>query len=232
MRKGVNLSWFIELNNGKKMYARELKLENSDITELKRRGVIKKTKNQKKKDSTLWAAGNQLSKYIETMKEMSMKIELEKWRGKPYYTIKTKLPNSIFEVIDKVTSYKIKGYEYIDNRIYKCPVCDFWILKQNAISRKCKRCGELCEDGLWDGVIRLLSKTKAGEYYFPAGLLETIETTLKPIGVDIEIKKPVECHFLGLYPKPLPCDRQPSHQAPWFFGISYQTIQVQDQSRT
>lgn len=194
MRKGVNLSWFIELNNGKKMYARELKLENSDITELKRRGVIKKTKNQKKKDSTLWAAGNQLSKYIETMKEMSMKIELEKWRGKPYYTIKTKLPNSIFEVIDKVTSYKIKGYEYIDNRIYKCPVCDFWILKQNAISRKCKRCGELCEDGLWDGVIRLLSKTKAGEYYFPAGLLETIETTLKPIGVDIEIKKPVECH--------------------------------------
>lgn len=194
IRKGVNLNWLIDLSEGKKMPSTGLKLEKADITELKRRGLIKKTKRETRTGCTIWEAGNQLNKYLAALEEMGMKIELEKWRGRPYYTIKTKLPNSIFEVIDKVTSYKIKGYEYIDNRIYKCPVCDFWILKQNAISRKCKRCGELCEDGLWDGVIRLLSKTKAGEYYFPAGLLETIETTLKPIGVDIEIKKPVECH--------------------------------------
>lgn len=116
-----------------------------------------------------------------------MSIQLSKWAGRPYVTIIGELDKTIFKVIDAVTSYKIKNFEHIDNTIYKCPKCGFWITVMKARSDYCKRCNTLCETGTWDGMIRLLSKTRQGKWYFPIGLISNVETALNTIGVQIEV---------------------------------------------
>jgi len=116
-----------------------------------------------------------------------MSIQLSKWAGRPYVTIIGELDKTIFKVIDAVTSYKIKNFEHIDNTIYKCPKCGFWITVMKARSDYCKRCNTLCETGTWDGMIRLLSKTRQGKWYFPIGLISNVETALNAMGVQIEI---------------------------------------------
>lgn len=111
-----------------------------------------------------------------------MNITMTRMKDKPFLTIDTKLDKITMQIIDKTTSYKIKGAEHIDNQSYLCPKCGWWILKNHANSDYCKRCGTQCDSALWDCIIRLLAKTRGGVYYFPAGLLESVENVLKSIG--------------------------------------------------
>lgn len=120
---------------------------------------------------------------------MTTQIEAHKHESRPIIIIDSKLTQPIFSIIDKVTSYRIKGAEHIDNRIWKCPKCGWWKLQTRATSDYCKRCGEHCQPALWDCIIRLTGQMRNGQYYFPLGLLETVKDSLKPIGVDIHVSK-------------------------------------------
>lgn len=113
-----------------------------------------------------------------------MKAILSKWPNRPYIFIDSTLPKSIIAMIDKVTSYKIKNAEHIDNQMYICPKCGWWKLTIHADSDYCKRCGTKCNTGIWDCVIRLLSQTKQKKYYFPIGLIQNVEDVLKAIGYE------------------------------------------------
>lgn len=111
-------------------------------------------------------------------------IFLKRWENKPNISIKSKIDPITLKIIDKATSYKIKNAEHIDNQMYVCPKCGWWKLKIHANSDYCRRCGTQCNEGLWDCIIRLLSKTKNGTYYFPVGLLDIVEDTIKSIGIE------------------------------------------------
>jgi superfamily II DNA or RNA helicase/ribosomal protein S27AE len=119
------------------------------------------------------------------------KITLRKWENKPYIMIESQLPKSIVDIIDKVTSYKIKNAEHIDNQRYICPKCGWWKLTIHANSDYCKRCGTLCNIDMWDCIIRLLSTTRTHpkKLYFPIGLLDTVENTLHAIGYETDVTK-------------------------------------------
>jgi ribosomal protein S27AE len=109
-------------------------------------------------------------------------VNLRKWQGKPRILIDSILPKLVIDAIDKATSYKIQNAEHIDNQMYICPKCGWWKLTIHADSDFCKRCGTQCNLGLWDCIIRLLSQTRQGKYWFPQGLLDTVENTLASIG--------------------------------------------------
>ena len=130
---------------------------------------------------------------------MTNTVVLSKWENKPYISIESALPNLVFKILDRATSYKIKDFEFIDNKIFICPKCGWWKLVIHATSDYCKRCGTQCNTGLWDGQIRLMSKTRQGKYYFPIGLLDSIESTLKSAGYDT--------HLQGSQPEPQGEDR-------------------------
>jgi superfamily II DNA or RNA helicase/ribosomal protein S27AE len=89
--------------------------------------------------------------------------------------------------IDKATSYRIKDSEHIDNRQYQCPECGWTKLVMKAEGPYCKRCGTLCTLGFWDYRIRLMNKTRRGDYYFPIGLLSNVTEILKAYGYTIEL---------------------------------------------
>lgn len=116
-------------------------------------------------------------------------IEMTKWPNKPYILIDTPLPDLVFKIIDSATSYKIKGAEFIDNQMYKCPKCGWWKLQANATSDYCKRCGTKCDEGLWDCIIHMISQTRGKKFYFPVGMMDTIEATLKSIGYDTHLSE-------------------------------------------
>jgi len=71
--------------------------------------------------------------------------------------------------------------------MWSCKKCGWWKLQSKATSDYCKRCGEKCAPALWDCTIRLLSKMRNGQYYFPMGLLESVREILKPIGVELRV---------------------------------------------
>jgi len=116
-----------------------------------------------------------------------MEVILKKWENKPYISIESTLPDLVFKILDKATSYKIKDFEFIDNAIYTCQKCGWWKLVIHATSDYCKRCGTQCNTGLWDGQIRLMSKTRQGKYYFPVGLLNSVESTLASAGFETRL---------------------------------------------
>jgi ribosomal protein S27AE len=96
-------------------------------------------------------------------------------------------PSIAIKLIDAATSYKIKGADFIDNRMWSCPKCGWWKLAIHQADSKCKRCGSECKIDFWDGIIRLLAQTRSGQYMFPAGLLETVERVLKKSGYEYEV---------------------------------------------
>ena len=102
-------------------------------------------------------------------------ITLKKRRDKPMIELSIGTPSIAIKLIDAATSYKIKGADFIDNRMWSCPKCGWWKLAIHQADSKCKRCGSECKIDFWDGIIRLLAQTRSGQYMFPAGLLETVE---------------------------------------------------------
>lgn len=96
-------------------------------------------------------------------------------------------PSIAIKLIDAATSYKIKGADFIDNRMWSCSKCGWWKLAIHQTDSKCKRCGSECKIDFWDGIIRLLARTRGGQYMFPAGLLETVEQVLKKSGYEYEV---------------------------------------------
>jgi len=114
-------------------------------------------------------------------------ITLKKRRDKPMVELSTGTPSIAIKLIDAATSYKIKGADFIDNRMWSCPKCGWWKLAIHQADSKCKRCGSECKIDFWDGIIRLLAQTRSGQYMFPAGLLETVERVLKKSGYEYEV---------------------------------------------
>jgi superfamily II DNA or RNA helicase len=81
-------------------------------------------------------------------------IELQRSRNAPYIWIQTKLDEQTIKLIDIITSYTIIGHEYSNE----------WAL------------------GNWDGKEHLLRHTKAGDYFFPEGLLTKVIQILNLTG--------------------------------------------------
>lgn len=118
---------------------------------------------------------------------MSTTITLTKQQNRPYIDIDKRIPKIALKLIDACTSYRIKGAEYVDNEMWHCK-CGFWKLKKNAITNICPRCRKECETGYWDCVINLTSCSRNGTYYFPMGLLDKIEETLKSAGYAVDLR--------------------------------------------
>lgn len=114
-------------------------------------------------------------------------ITLKRRQDKPMIELSANAPSIAIKLIDAATSYKIKGADFIDNRMWSCKKCGWWKLAIHQADSKCKRCGSECKIDFWDGIIRLLARTRGGQYMFPAGLLETVERVLKKSGYEYEV---------------------------------------------
>jgi superfamily II DNA or RNA helicase len=114
-------------------------------------------------------------------------ITLKKRQDRPMIELSANAPSIAIKLIDAATSYKIKGADFIDNRMWSCKKCGWWKLAIHQADSKCKRCGSECKIDFWDGIIRLLARTRGGQYMFPAGLLETVERVLKKSGYEYEV---------------------------------------------
>lgn len=92
-------------------------------------------------------------------------IRLQRSNKPPYYIwMPNTLPTSIINILDKLTSYEMKGYEHTTS----------W------------------QTGKWDGVVRLLKQSRNGTWYFSEGLLPQIRQTLKAFGYSIELQSRIK----------------------------------------
>ena len=97
-RQGADLSWLTRLAHGEKLRANGSGLAKSDLTELKRRDVIKK-------------AGKLIGKYIESMGGLGMKIELKRSKNAPYVWINSELRPLAAKALDRAMSYEVTPYD-------------------------------------------------------------------------------------------------------------------------
>ena len=96
--------------HGEKLRANGSGLAKSDLTELKRRDVIKKAGKSDENDN-IWEAGKLIGKYIESMGGLGMKIELKRSKNAPYVWINSELRPLAAKALDRAMSYEVTPYD-------------------------------------------------------------------------------------------------------------------------